>query len=83
MRWRPQLGSIILDPPKFKWMGHDFELRATVGTGDNFAFLDIIFLDIQTVLTFRTLKFVPVRKRAGNPSHDYFSIPAGATLEQE
>jgi len=79
VRRRLLLGSIILDPPEFKGSGHHFELRATIRAGDNFAFLDIVFLKIQAILTFGTQNFVPVGKSAGGPSHDYFSIPAGGT----
>lgn len=77
---RALLWSTILNPPQLKWVCEDFKLRAAIIAGDDFAFLDIVCLKIQTVLAFGTQKFVPVAKIIGSPSHDYFSFPAGGTL---
>ena len=79
MHRRALLWSIVLHPSQLKWACEDFKLRAAITTGDNFAFLDIVFLKIQAVLAFGTQKFVPVTEAAGSPSHDYFSFPAGGT----
>ena len=70
---------MILNSPQFERACQDFKLRAAITTGDNFAFLDIVFLKIQAVLAFGTQKFVPVTETVGSPSHDYFSFPAGGT----
>jgi|SRR5215471_9014101 len=79
MRGCPRVVPILLDPPQFERTGHNFKLRATIRAKDNLAFLDIVFLEIEAVLTFGTQKFVPVGKSAGSPSHDYFSFPAEGT----
>jgi len=79
MHWRSRVVPILLDPPQFERTGHNFKLRATVRAKDNLAFLNIVFLEVEAVLALGTQKFVPVRKSAGNPFHDYFSFPAGDT----
>lgn len=76
---RALLWSMILNSPQFERACQDFKLRAAITTGDNFAFLDIVFLKIQAVLAFGTQKFIPVTETVGSPSHDYFSFPAGGT----
>jgi len=66
--------SVVLNSSELEGPSHYFELRTTVGAGNDLAFLDVVFLKIKVAFTFGTNKLVPVRKSAGNPScHDYFS----------
>ena len=72
--------SVVLNSSELEGPSHYFELRTTVGAGNDLAFLDVVFLEIKVAFTFGTNKLVPVRESAGNPScHDYFSggVPTG------